>query len=290
MHALPRNYYERLIRDDSDKPQNYFKLKRGFDISKIHVKRLLTYYGRPDQGPPEELKMERSEELRLFRVRRRSAVARDKLVRRYLCWAFKIAAKLKGPRLEFDEAVSAANAGLMEAIEGYNPDSGYMFTTYSAIIIRRHVINALIATYPVKISDHLRKKFAERSRMDPKELEKLLKGDEPKTLADLFERLAEVPDFDVNTLFVRQEDAPFMPAEGESPAETCETGALSDELRNAIRRILTPLEREAIMCRHYKNPPQSFERIARRLSRSKTKVREAHDVALIKLRTYMEAR
>lgn len=277
-----RNVFAALVAETSDAPGQQAR------ITGVQVRKMLTYYGKPDQGPPEQLVLTAEEELKLFRVGRRSkqfGSARDKLVRRYLPWAFKIAAKLKGPRLDFDEAVSAANAGLMEAIEGFDARRpGARFIVYSTMIIRRHVINALIATYPVKISDHLRKKFAERAKLSPEELEKILTVGEPRTLAELFERLTEVADFDVNLLFAKQEDAPFMPCESVSPSDSCECAAIPVELERAFYTELSALERDAIRSRFYTTPPESFEKIARRLGKSKTSVREAHDEALVKLR------
>ena len=254
----------------------------------LSFKPLLTYFGRPEQGPPEQEQMTLEEELHLFRIRRRSAKARERLVLRYLCWAFKIAAKLKGPRLEFDEAVSAANAGLMEAMDGYNPDSGYRFSTYSALIIRRHVINALVATYPVKISDDLRKRFAARAKMDPKEMEKLLEPGEPKSLSELFERLSETPDFDITRLTERDEDAAFVPSGAPHPARACEDKSLPKEIRLAMERLL-PLERLVVVRHYYLKPTLTFEQIALQLGKSKVSIREAHDRAIKKLRARLSA-
>ena len=260
----------------------------GVRYTAVVKKLALNYYGRPNQGPPEMLALTPEEEAHLFRIRRRSAAAREKLVRKYLCWSFKIATKLKGPRLDWDEAVSAANAGLMEAMEGFVPGGSAHFTTYSAIIIRRHVINALIATYPVKVSDHLRKKFAAAKKdPDPKKLEAQLRAGEATTLAELFKRLSATSDFNIETLFEKQEDAPFMPSEGPSPAEEMELSSLSQEIREAIMLLPDPLQRTAIIARHFKSPAESFERIGRRLHVSKTRVREAHDTALESLKKTM---
>ena len=118
----------------------------------VVVRPLLTYYGKGTDKVPTMLVMTKAQELAAWKARKRSPRAREKLVRKYICYAFKLASKFKGPRLDHDEAVSAANAGMMEAMERFNPKGGAHFTTFSAMFIRRHLINALIQTYSLKIN------------------------------------------------------------------------------------------------------------------------------------------
>lgn len=243
------------------------------------------YYGKENYLPPGD-DLTKEQEARCWSIRRRSAKARDQIVRQYLPFAFKMACKMSGPRLPKDEAISAANAGLMEAIEGYDHTSGTKFLVYGFTIIRRHLINALVATYCVKVTDKLRKRY---NNPDAGKLQKLVLAGEPKTLEELFERLSEAAPFDVTHLFERQEDAPFMPAEEVSPDEAFDDSTLSGELREAMNKTLFPSEKTIVQLRYFKSPPVSFEKIARKLHVSKVKVKAQAESAMAKLRAYMTA-
>lgn len=276
-----KNTYHYLVKATSD--------VRPFEILTAHrsfLNRCLSYYGgKIGQGPPDKVDIGPTEEARLWKVRRRSPKARKQLVLKYLCHSFKIAVKMRGPRLDFDEAVSAANAGLMEAMDGFDGEKGGNFMVYSTMIIRRHVINALLSTYPVKIPEHLRKQFG---ALTTKQVKKLVKDGGPSTLKELFELLGKSSDFDVSTLTVQQEDAPFMPGEAESPSETCETSGMTQEVRVAMLAVLDETERAVMEGRHYKDPPESFEAMGRRLKKTKDRLRIAYDRSLVKLREYLE--
>lgn len=249
--------------------------------------RFLGYYG-PDNTPPPPPLLSNAEAKEIFLAyhRRRTAARRELLVRQYLCWAFKLAAKMKGPRLSFDDAVSAANAGLMEAIENFDPTRGKRFIVYSFTIIRRHVIDALVNTYPVKVSTHMRKKLkADETRVEAALAE--LKDDaDPRSIDEVFDRLSQTSDYRLVEIHDRPEDASFVPAPVDAPSTIAERDAMSVELQQAIAR-LSPLEREAIRAHHLKDPPESFDSIGRRLRVSKNRVREAHDMALVTLRKHL---
>jgi RNA polymerase sigma factor (sigma-70 family) len=234
------------------------------------------------------IELSKAEELELWRIRKRSARARDLLTRRYLAWAFKWSGKFKGPRLHHNDAVSAANAGLMEAMSRYDPfePGASHFTTFSALFIRRHLINALIDSYPVKLSDHVRKRLA--MIKDDKEAQEVQrKLGEAATLEEAFEKLGAVPDFDVSSMHEKQEDAPSAPYEAPNPADETEISSLPAEVKKGIK-TLKLIERRVILARYYTIPAESFDALGVRLGRTKVFLREVHDEALVKLRRYMQ--
>lgn len=250
--------------------------------------RPLSYYGRKNAPPPEPPVLTPEEELKLFTryAKTKNKRAKEILVRRYLCWAFRIASKMKGPRLDHDEAIGVANLGLIEALDSFVPSKGYRFTTYSYFVIRRHLVDALIGTYPVYISTHIRKKFKKLGKIDPKELQ-ALDVDAPTSLDDLLERLGQTSDYRLTDLHERPEDCPFVPAPAESPNDASDRLQLSAELKDALRTQLTPLERAAVLARHGGDNAEPFESIGKRMRVSKNSVRDAYDLALVKLRNYL---
>ena len=277
-HVLEcRNFFEARLVEDTD-----LEWRDATKISKCRIRKCLTYYdGKLNQGPPDMLEMTPAEEKRLWKRRKRSPRARKLLVLRYLAWAFRLASKFKGPRLEFDEAVSAANAGLMEAMDSFDYTKGVRFIVYSYTHIRRHLINAVISTYPVKVSDYMLRKISDP---DPKKLQERIKTGEACDHEELFKRLSEGNSFNMELLFEKQADAPFMPSEGTSPSENAEEQTMPEELSEAVALLEDPIGRTAVLARYYKVPPETFDSLAKRLGVTKIRVREAHDLALVQLR------
>ena len=260
---------------------------RVFTYTPVGVMRCaayLDYYGgKPNNPPPDKLELTRDQELILWRTRGKGrAKAREQLVKAYLPWAFKMASKMKGPRLQFNDAVSAANAGLMEAMGGFDVEKGYRFTTYSAFIIRRHVMDALLATYPVRTPDRLRRKLG-----DPDLKAEDVKAGDPKSLTELFDRLSKSTIFDLEALLEANKDLPCLPQSIESPSEAYEMKQLSEELTNALQEALSELERHIIMRRHYRTPPQPVKAIGKEFRLSKDTVQRIHGEALQKLKAYL---
>lgn len=241
---------------------------------------LLSYYGK-DVPPPSPPPLTKDEELATFRKYKRSHRSKDRetLLRQYLCWAFDLAAKFQGPRLDFDEAISVANLGLREALEGFNPEKGFRFTTYAAFVVRRRLIEALVNTYPVKVSDHVRKKW-KNLEVSAEDLALQLVDNEPRTAEEFFERLGETSETDL----AGTENA--VGAE-DSPAEALETSSLSDELKKAVSK-LPRLEREAIRSRHYRETRESYESLGLRLGVSKQRAKKAYEEALVKLKEHFK--
>ena len=275
------NFFEQIQLDNRDFPP------RRSTFRKLEILRL-SYYG-VDKPPPDRLPMTPVEEEKLFKryARVHCPVAREKLIRRYLCWAFKIASKLKGPRLSHDEAIGAANLGLVEALDTFKPQLGYRFATYSYFVIRRHVIEALISSYPVHVSSHMRKKLRKLEKAG--KLSKVEAGitEDPRTLDEIFDRLGEVSEFDVSLLYDRPEDIPTLPAPEVDPADACEESNKASLVKEYLASSeFTPLERAALTARHYKEPLESFEAIGKRLRVAKKRVRESYDSGLIKLRLH----
>lgn len=217
------------------------------------------------QNPPDMPAMCREEEDALFRryKRLKCSKAKEKLVRRYLCVAFKIASNLKGPRLSHEEAIGAANLGLMEAFEAYDLKKG-RFSTHAYFIIRRHVIQALLNTYPVTLTDHYRKKIKTFSKLDGPPLA----GPAP---------LSEGPN--------GAETHPACRVDDERAA--IENSTMAEDVKAfVLSPAVTRLERLVLVGRHYVDPAESMHAMTRRLHEPQTKLQAAYDSALLKLKLH----
>ena len=95
--------------------------------------------------------MSTEDELAMFAAyqKKRTKKRKEEIVRQYLCWAAEVACRYCGPRMSKSDAISAANHGLMLAIEKFNPEEGKRFTSFSYFAIRREVLRALGSSYLV---------------------------------------------------------------------------------------------------------------------------------------------
>lgn len=109
----------------------------------------MSAYYRVEVKRANPLTLEQEAELFSAYRKRRTAIRRDTIVRQYLYWAAELACRYCGPRMPREDAISAANHGLMLAIEDFDPTRGRRFVTHSYFHIRRMVLTALRETYVV---------------------------------------------------------------------------------------------------------------------------------------------
>lgn len=264
------------------------------------------YYG-TSENPPDQLVLTPKEEKALWRSYRKSgdAGALRQLVLKYLPYAFSVASKFKGPRLSFEDATSAANAGLMEAISTYVPSKG-KFIVYCYWPIRRHTVEALLATYPVKLGSRMRKNIRKKDTSGNND-----------DLNEAFSRLGShtpLPDdaavgYSQGAKTVAKDSlstdhvhwSPVIMAVGPRPTadvEDCVPSPVAaierEDEAAAVRHfidtdVFTMIERAVLVARHYTEPVEGLEHLAKRLGQPKRKLSLAYDSALLKLKTQFNA-
>jgi RNA polymerase sigma factor (sigma-70 family) len=97
-----------------------------------------------------------------------NAKVREKVVKAYLCFALSQAKKdFRGRSfsasqkagLSFDDAISAANYGLMQAIDRFDPSNGARFTTYAGWWIKKALHEARYSAHVVSVPRGDRENF-----------------------------------------------------------------------------------------------------------------------------------
>lgn len=135
--------------------------------SAISSELLPDYLGRIGQGP---LLTHRQEVELAHRIDRGDETARERLIERNLRLVVATAKKYRGQGLPFEDLIQEGNLGLIRAVEKFDPDKGYRFSTYATWWIRQAVQRgvadkARTIRRPVHMSEQVRKVMQVRNRL-----------------------------------------------------------------------------------------------------------------------------
>jgi RNA polymerase sigma-B factor len=222
---------------------------------------------------------------------------REQLVNAYHDFVYFLARKFQNRGEPLDDIVQVGYLGLIKAIERFDPDLGFEFTTFATLTvageIKRHFRDKGTAIrFPRRLQE-LHQSVVRVNEQMKNEL-----GREP-TVAELAERLGVTTDdvteaMEMGPAYMPLSlDQPIASGDGDSRAIADQIGGADPELdrvemRDVLDRAmehLTPRERAIMAMRFYEQMSQS--EIARRLGISQMHVSRLQRAALEQLRKYV---
>jgi RNA polymerase sigma-B factor len=223
---------------------------------------------------------------------------REQLVDAYHDFVFFLARKFQNRGEPLDDIVQVGYLGLIKAIERFDPDLGFEFTTFATLTvageIKRHFRDKGTA---IRFPRRLQELHTSVVRVNEEMKNQL--GREP-TVSELAERLGVPPEdvteaMEMGPAYVPLSlDQPIGSADGQESRVVAEQIGTVDpeldrvEMRDLLNRAmvhLTPRERSIMAMRFYEQMSQS--EIARRLGISQMHVSRLQRAALEQLRKYV---
>lgn len=270
------------------------------DISDDSVRLYLREIGKiPLLNPEEELAL-------AHKVKEGDKDAKDKMAEANMRLVVSIAKRYSGRGLDFLDLIQEGNTGLLRAVEKFDPDKGFKFSTYATWWIRQAITRAIAdqartIRIPVHMVETINKLLRTQRRLT-QELNREPTNEEIAAAMDMevdkveyvMKIKQDITSLDAN---VRDDDDDSVLAdfieddEAVSPEDAATTQLLKEQVKDMLG-VLTDREQKILKMRFGLEDGKShtLEEVGQEFSVTRERIRQIEAKALSKLRKHKDAK